>query len=83
MTAILDLCKLGSMEGSDAEMIVFSAFLDPENTGVDTKMKLIRVSHDEIQVKIGSNGGHFGFMQIRYEEKVLYLNECYQCIPGP
>ncbi len=72
MAAISELCKLGIMEGSNAEMIVISAFLDPENIGVDTKMKFIRVSHDEIQVKIGSNGSHFGFMQIRYEERVLY-----------
>ncbi len=51
MATILDLCKLGIMEGSDAEMVVISAFLDPENMDVDTKMQFTQVSDDEIQVK--------------------------------
>ena len=29
-------------------MIVTNIFLDPENMGVDTKIKLLRVSDDEI-----------------------------------
>ena len=61
------------MKKSYAEIIVISLFLVPENMGIDTKMKFVRVSGDEIQVKIGigTNGGHFGFMQIRYDERVL------------
>ncbi len=47
-------------------MNVISVFLAPENIGVDTKIKFVRVSGNEIQVKIGTNGGHFGFMQIRH-----------------
>ena len=36
------------MKGSSDEMIVLSIFLDPENMGVDIKIKLLRVSYDEI-----------------------------------
>ncbi len=39
------------MEGSNAEMIVLSVFLDPEHMSVDTKVKFIQISDDEIQVK--------------------------------
>ena len=58
MVAILDLCRptLGMMKGSNAEMIIFNAFLTPENMRVDTKTKLVRILDDEIQVKIGTNG---------------------------
>ena len=66
MVAILDLCKLGMTNESYAEMITISYYQCvpcPENMGVDTKIEFIRVSGNEIQVKIGSNGGHFGFMQ--------------------
>ena len=30
------------------EMIITNIFLDPENMGVDSKIKLLRVSDDEI-----------------------------------
>ena len=73
MAAILDLRKLGMMKGSNDEMIVINVFVTPENISVecvDTKMKFIRGSDDEIEVKIDSNGGHFGFMQIRYDERM-------------
>ncbi len=73
MAAILDLCKLGMMKGFYAEMNVISVFLAPKNMGVDTKIKFIRVLDNEIQVKIGSNGGHFGFMQIRHLSTWLIL----------
>ena len=36
------------MKGSSDEMIVTNIFLDPENMGVGTKIKLLRVSDDEI-----------------------------------
>ena len=36
------------MKGSSDEMIVTNIFLDPENMGVDAKIKLLRVSDDEI-----------------------------------
>ena len=45
--------------------IVNSVFLASENMNVDTKIKSRRT-----QVKIGSTGGHFGFMQIRYDQRV-------------
>ena len=48
MAAILNLCKLGMRKGSNAEMVVINIFLTPENMGVDTKIKFIRVSDDEI-----------------------------------
>ncbi len=48
MAAILDLCKLGMMERANTEMVVINVFLTPENIGVDTKIKFIRVSDDEI-----------------------------------
>ncbi len=48
MAAILNLCKLGMTKGSNAEMVVINIFLTPENMGVDTKIKFIRVSDDEI-----------------------------------
>ncbi len=54
------------MERYDTEIIVINVFLAPESMGVDTKIKFIRFLDNEIQVKIGSNGDHFGFMQIRY-----------------
>ena len=69
MVDILDLCKLGMMKRSNAAMIVINVFLAPENMDVVTKIKFIRVSDDEILVKTGNNGGRFGFMQIRYDEK--------------
>ncbi len=46
MAAILDLCKLGMMERAYAEIVVINVFLTPENMGVDTKFKFIRVSDD-------------------------------------
>ncbi len=48
MAAILDLCKLGMMKGSNNEMLVINVFLAPENIGVDTKMTFIKVSDDEL-----------------------------------
>ena len=48
MAAILNLCKLGMMKGSNDEMLVINVFVTPENIGVDTKMKFIRVSDDEV-----------------------------------
>ena len=36
------------MKGSSDEMIVFNIFTDPENMDVDTKIKLLRVSDNEI-----------------------------------
>ena len=36
------------MKRSSDEMIITNIFLDPENMGVDTKIKLLRVSDDEI-----------------------------------
>ena len=36
------------MKGSSDKMIVTKLFLDPESMGVDTKIKLLRVSDDEI-----------------------------------
>ena len=41
MAAILELCKLGMMNGFYAEMNVISVFLAPENMGVDTKIKFV------------------------------------------
>ncbi len=48
MGAILDLCKLDMMKGSNNEMLVISVFMAPENIGLDTKMKFIQVSDDEL-----------------------------------
>ncbi len=48
MAAILDLCKLGMMKGSHDEMLVINVFVTPENIGVNTKLKFIRVSDDEV-----------------------------------
>ena len=48
MAAILDLCKLGMMKGSNDEMLVINVFVTPENIGVDSKLKFIRVSDDEV-----------------------------------
>ncbi len=48
MAAILDLCKLGMMKGSKAEMVIANVFLTPDNMGADTKIKFIRISDDEI-----------------------------------
>ena len=36
------------MKRSSDEMIITNIFLDPENMDVDTKIKLLRVSDDEI-----------------------------------
>ena len=36
------------MKKSRDEMMITNIFLDPENMGVDTKIKLLRVSDDEI-----------------------------------
>ena len=36
------------MKRSSDEMIITTIFLDPENIGVDTKIKLLWVSDDEI-----------------------------------
>ena len=36
------------MKGSSDEMIVTNIFLDPKTMGVDTKIKLLQVSDDEI-----------------------------------
>ncbi len=41
------------LKKSCPEIIVINVFLVPENMGVDTKMKFVRVSGNEIQVKIG------------------------------
>ncbi len=73
MAAILDLCKLDMMKGFYAETNVISVFLASENMGIDTKIKLIRVSDNDIQVKIGSNFDIFGFMQIRHCSTWLIL----------
>ncbi len=55
-------------------MIVINVFLDPENMGVYTKMKFIRILDY-------SNGGHFGFMQIRYDDRVrLQTDRILSCI---
>ncbi len=59
------------MKGFYVEMNVISVFCALENISVETKMRFIHVSGNEIQVKIDGNGGHFGFMQIRYDERVL------------
>ncbi len=49
MTTILDLCKVGVINGFIAEMDVYiNVFLSPENIGADTKINFIRVSDDEI-----------------------------------
>ncbi len=48
MAAILDLCKLGMMKGCNDEMLVINVFVTPENIGVDSKLKFIRVSEDEV-----------------------------------
>ncbi len=45
--------RYDEMKKSYAEIIVINVFLVPENMGVDTKMKFVRVSGNEIQVKIG------------------------------
>ena len=36
------------MKGSSDEMVVTSIFLDLENMGVDTRIKFLRVSVDEL-----------------------------------
>ena len=36
------------MKGSSDEMVVVNIFLDLENMGVDTSIKLLRVSDDEL-----------------------------------
>ena len=61
------------MKRSSDEMIITKIFLDPENMGVDTKIKVLRVSDDEIWAWIGRNVGHFEFMQIRYCSTSLIL----------
>ncbi len=48
-----------------------SVFCVLENIGVETKMRFTHISGNERWVKIDGNGGHFGFMQIRYDERVL------------
>ena len=59
------------MKGCYAEMNVISVFCALENIGVETKMRFIHISVNERQVTIDGNGDHFGFMQIRYDERVL------------
>ncbi len=70
---------------SYAEIIVISVFLVPENMGIDTKMKFLRVSGNEIQVKIGigSHDGHFGFMQKGMMKGFYAEMNVYQCILCP
>ena len=56
------------MQGSCDEMIIINIFLDPQNIGVGTEVKLPRVSDDDRDSGITRNGGlggHSEFMQIR------------------
>ncbi len=61
------------MKGFYVEMNVISVFCGLENISVETKMRFIHVSGNEIQVKIYGNGGHFGIMQIRHLSTWLIL----------
>ena len=68
MATILDLCKLGMMKGSKAEMVIANVFLTPD-TWVQTPKLSLYESHMRYRY-ISSNGGHFEFMQIRYDERI-------------
>ena len=66
MAAILIICKLGVTKWPNVINIFIIEFLDLENMGMDTRIKCLQVSDLEIQAKLGLNGGHFEFMQIKH-----------------
>ena len=70
------------MKGFSDEMVVTNIFFDPENMGVDTKIKLLWVLVDEILAEIGTNGGHFEFMQIRHCSTPLILVNFWNIVSG-